>query len=271
MSAMQAMRQHILHRGAQVVLALALAVLASVVLAAPAFAKTIEKEWTVEFTGTAMTDQGSADIVKELRGMQPGDSAKFTVIMYEKSDKSADWYMKNKVLESMEKSLRSGGSYSYKLTYTDPTGAQKVIITNEVVSGDTGTGATKGLFDATEATGEYFFLDTLGPQARALMTLEVAIDGETHGNTYFDSAAQIQLQFAAEPTDKPGKEGDPRQPKNPPANQDDKPDPKKLSQTGDTLAVGIVVVVALLAAAVLVGVGLRQRRQKRNDKEGDAR
>ena len=146
-----------------------------------------------------------------------------------------------------------------------------MIITNEVVSGDAGTGATKGLFDATEATGEYFFLDTLGPQARALMTLEVAIDGETHGNTYFDSAAQIQLQFAAEPTDKPGKEGDPRQPKNPPANQDDKPDPKKLSQTGDTLAVGIVVVVALLAAAVLVGVGLRQRRQKRNDKEGDAR
>lgn len=256
------------------VLGLILAVVLSLAAVTPAFAETIEKEWTVEFTGTAMTDQGSADIVKELRGMQPGDSAKFTVVMYEKSDKSADWYMKNKVLESMEKSLRSGGSYSYKLTYTDPTGAQKVIITNEVVSGDTGTGATKGLFDATEATGEYFFLDTLGPQACALMTLEVAIDGETHGNTYFDSAAQIQLQFAAEPTDKPGKEGDPRQPKNPPAKQDDKPvksDPKKLSQTGDTLAVGMVAVVALLAAAVLVSVGLHQRRQKRNDKEGDAR
>ena len=81
------------------VLGLILAVALSLVAVVPAFAKTIEKEWTVEFTGTAMTDQGSADIVKELRGMQPGDSAKFTVVMYEKSDKSADWYMKNKVLE----------------------------------------------------------------------------------------------------------------------------------------------------------------------------
>ena len=229
-----------------------------------------------------MTDQGSANIVKELTGMQPGDSAKFTVIMYEKCDKSADWYMKNKVLESMEKSLRSGGSYSYKLTYTNPKGEQKVIITNEVVSGDTGSGSTEGLFDATEATGEYFFLDTLAPQAKAMMTLEVAIDGETHGNTYFDSDAQIQLQFAAEPTDKPGTPGDVTQidqpkkkdeqqsPQQPPQPTPQKTAEKQLSQTGDTIAIGALVVVALVAAGVLVGVGVRQRRQKRNE-EGDAR
>ncbi len=263
---MQAIRQQ-KARGAVLVavLAVALALGAALAAAQPAFAKTIEKQWTVEFTGSDMTDQGSADIVKELRGMQPGDSAKFTVVMYEKYDKAADWYMKNKVLESMEKSLRSGGSYSYKLTYTNPKGEQKVIITNEVVSGDTGTGTTKGLFDATEATGEYFFLDTLAPQAKALMTLEVAIDGETHGNTYFDSAAQIQLQFAAEPTDNSGTPGDAtqtRQTPNTPA--------KKLSQTGDTIAMAAIALVALVAAVVLVAVALRQRRQKK-DEEGDAR
>ena len=48
------------------VLGLILAVVLSLAAVTPAFAKTIEKEWTVEFTGTAMTDQGSADIVKEL-------------------------------------------------------------------------------------------------------------------------------------------------------------------------------------------------------------
>lgn len=268
---MQAIRQQ-KARGAALVaaLALALALVATFAATQPAFAKTIEKQWTVEFTGTAMTDQGSANIVKELSGMQPGDSAKFTVVMYEKYDKSADWYMKNEVLESMEKSLRSGGSYSYKLTYTNPKGVQKVIITNEVVSGDSGTGTTKGLFDATEATGEYFFLDTLAPQAKALMTLEVAIDGETHGNTYFDSAAKIQLQFAAEPTDKPGTPGDPTQPQTPEKKTDQQPPAKKLSQTGDTIAVGLIVVVALVAAGVLVGVVARQRRQKKNE-EGDAR
>lgn len=246
----------------RVALALALALAASLAAAVPAFAQTIEKEWTVEFTGSAMTDQGSADIVKELRGMQPGDSAKFTVVMYEKYDKAADWYMKNKVLESMEKSLRSGGSYSYKLTYTNPRGEQKVIITNEVVSGDQGSGSTKGLFDATEATGEYFFLDTLAPQAKAQMTLEVAIDGETHGNTYFDSAAQIQLQFAAEPSNQPGTEGDA-------TTQRTQQPEKKLSQTGDAIAMGVIALVAVLAAGVLVVAGVHQRRKK--NEEGDAR
>lgn len=281
---MQAVRQRrfFAKRAALGAIVVALTIVTAFATAQPALAKTIDKQWTVEFTGSAMTDQGSANIVKELTGMQPGDSAKFTVIMYEKCDKSADWYMKNKVLESMEKSLRSGGSYSYKLTYTNPKGEQKVIITNEVVSGDTGSGSTEGLFDATEATGEYFFLDTLAPQAKAMMTLEVAIDGETHGNTYFDSDAQIQLQFAAEPTDKPGAPGDVAQidqpkkkdeqqsPQQPPQPTPQKTAEKQLSQTGDTIAIGALVVVALVAAGVLVGVGVRQRRQKRNE-EGDAR
>lgn len=281
---MQAVRQRrfFAKRAALGAIVVALTIVTAFATAQPALAKTIDKQWTVEFTGSAMTDQGSANIVKELTGMQPGDSAKFTVIMYEKCDKSADWYMKNKVLESMEKSLRSGGSYSYKLTYTNPKGEQKVIITNEVVSGDTGSGSTEGLFDATEATGEYFFLDTLAPQAKAMMTLEVAIDGETHGNTYFDSDVQIQLQFAAEPTDKPGTPGDVTQidqpkkkdeqqsPQQPPQPTPQKTTEKQLSQTGDTIAIGALVVVALVAAGVLVGVGVRQRRQKRNE-EGDAR
>ena len=68
---------------------------AAIGFAAPAYAQTIEKAWTVEFTGTAMSDQGSTDIVKELNGMQPGDSAKFTVTMFENCDGAADWYMKN--------------------------------------------------------------------------------------------------------------------------------------------------------------------------------
>lgn len=256
---------------------------AAIGFAAPAYAQTIEKAWTVEFTGTAMSDQGSTDIVKELNGMQPGDSAKFTVTMFENCDGAADWYMKNQVLESMEKSLRSGGSYSYKLTYTSPKGEDKVIITNEVVSGDSssansGAASTEGLFDATEATGEYFFLDTLAPEAKALMTLEVAIDGETHGNTYFDSDAKIQLSFAAEPTDKPGTPGDatqqeaepsqPSQPQTTPA-----PEPQKstnpLSQTGDAIALGLVMAVVAVSAIVLVVALVNKRRQK--NKEDDAR
>lgn len=206
-------------RGLAMLLALTLCAALGVVAvsATPALAKTYNEKWTVEFTGDKMVDEGTANITKTLSGMQPGDSACFTIQLKEGPQGNADWYMRNKVLSTMEDSFananeRSGGSYSYKLTYRNPKGEDKIILTNEVVSGDKGTGETKGLFDATDATGEWFFLEDLAPNATAWMMLEVSIDGETHGNTYFDTDASVQLAFAAEPTEEPGTPGNPEQP-----------------------------------------------------------
>lgn len=249
-----------------------------------AFANTIEKQWTVEFTGTEMKDEGSAAIAQTIGGMQPGDSAKFTVDLYESYDGAADWYMKNEVLKTMEKSFtdansNSGGSYSYKLTFINPAGEEKVILTNEVVSGDAGSGTTKGLFDATEATGDWFFLETLAAKARAKVILEVSIDGETHGNTYFDTNAVLKLSFAAEPnaTDPgvPGNGGDTPKDEEKPT-QTDKPakkadNPQKLSQTGDNIRMGIIALIVVLAGIVLVVAIVRRRKSDQDSKEGDAR
>ena len=274
---------------AALLLTLMAALALSLVVAAPAFAKTYDEAWTVEFTGTEMKDEGTANITKTLGSMQPGDSARFTIEMKEGPQGSADWYMRNKVLTTMEESMananeRSGGSYGYKLTYITPKNEEKVILTNEVVSGEVeGDGTkTRGLFDATEATGEWFYLDTLAADARAYMVLEVAIDGETHGNTYFDTDASVQLAFAAEPSDEEGTPGkadppsedtvkpkdDPKQ-KDSPKNGDTKKSGGKLSQTGDMLPLGIIVAVAVVAAGVVIVAAVRSR--KRNDKEGDAR
>lgn len=49
------------------------------VSATPALAKTYNEKWTVEFTGDKMVDEGTANITKTLSGMQPGDSACFTI------------------------------------------------------------------------------------------------------------------------------------------------------------------------------------------------
>ena len=263
------------------------------VSATPALAKTYNEKWTVEFTGDKMVDEGTANITKTLSGMQPGDSACFTIQLKEGPQGNADWYMRNKVLSTMEDSFananeRSGGSCSYKLTYRNPKGEDKIILTNEVVSGDKGTGETKGLFDATDATGEWFFLEDLAPNATAWMRLEVSIDGETHGNTYFDTDASVQLAFAAEPTEEPGTPGNPEQPdpgdpkQDPPKKDDQKSDtPKdnqqkttdkangKLSQTGDMLPIGIIVAVAVIAAGVVIVAAVRSR--KKDHEEDDAR
>lgn len=270
------------------VMAVALLFAALLVCAAApqAFAETIKKQWTVEFTGSKMEDEGSAVIAQVVSGMQPGDSAQFTVDLYESYDKAADWYMRNEVLKSMEESFddansNSGGSYSYKLVYISPQNEEKVILTNEVVSGDAGTGKTSGLFDATESTGEWFYLDTLAPEATAKVILTVGIDGETHGNRYFDTSAELKLAFAAEPTDEPGTPGTAKQPDDPSGKKDNpKPndDPKKtdksngkLSQTGDMIPLTIIAVVAIAAGILVVVVALRNRRESREDEEGDIR
>lgn len=286
--------KHILYT---TLVAVLLAAVSLCVFAPAAFADTIEKSWTVEFTGDKMKDEGTAAIAKTIGGLQPGDSAKFTINLYESYDGAADWYMKNEVLKTMEKSFtdansNSGGSYSYKLTFINPRGEEKVILTNEVVSGDAGSGATKGLFDATEATGEWFFLETMAANARGRVILEVAIDGETHGNTYFDTSARLQLSFAAEPnatnpgvpgnggdTPKDEEKPDPKTPDDKPKGSDsDKPDQKdqpkqgqKLSQTGDTIQMGIIALVAVVAAAVVVIAVVRKRQENQDVKEGEAR
>lgn len=277
-----AMGKHIAVAG---LAAFMVAVAALFALVPSAFANTIEKQWTVEFTGTEMKDEGSAAIAQTIGGMQPGDSAKFTVDLYESYDGAADWYMKNEVLKTMEKSFtdansNSGGSYSYKLTFINPAGEEKIILTNEVVSGDAGSGTTKGLFDATEATGDWFFLETLAAKARAKVILEVSIDGETHGNTYFDTNAVLKLSFAAEPnaTDPgvPGNGGDtPKDEEEPTQTQTDKPkkadNPQKLSQTGDNIRMGIIALIVVLAGIVLVVAIVRRRKSDQDSKEGDAR
>ncbi|NCA31743.1 hypothetical protein D5275_03155 [Adlercreutzia muris] len=269
--------------------AIVLALVGVCLTAPPAFAETIKKQWTVEFTGDKMEGNGSASLLQAVNGMQPGDSAEFTIDLYESSDKAADWYMRNEVLKSMEESFddansNSGGSYSYRLVYISPQNEEKVILTNEVVSGDKGAGDTQGLFDATESTGEWFYLDTLAPEALAKVILTVGIDGETHGNSYFDTSARVQSSFAAEPTDEPGTPGqatppDPSTPKKDTPTSDQPKNPAdqtekakgKLSQTGDMIPLTVIAVVAITAGILVVVVTMRNRRESREDEEGDVR
>lgn len=167
-----------------------------IVLGTPSTALAATDEWTVTFTGSSMTSDGSASINKRLSGLQPGDSATFNIKLLNDCDEEASWYMKNKVLKSMETELAKGGAYTYRLSYIAPDGTQETIISNDVVAGEGSNSA--GLFDATTATGEWFFLDKLPAYGQGLVTLYVAIDPESHGNSYFDTEASLQLEFAAE-------------------------------------------------------------------------
>ena len=83
--------------------------------------------------------------------------------------------------------------------------------------------AGEGLKEATSSLKEYFYLDTLSRNQSGVITLEVALDGETQGNDYQDTLADLQMEFAVElrdtpdnpPGDNPNNPNSPNNPDNP--------------------------------------------------------
>lgn len=235
-------------------LALVLTVFAAAGSVGTAYAA--ETGWTVTFTGDKMESDGTADIKAAVAGMQPGDRAEYDVDLHNDCGRAADWYMKNEVLRTMEQMAKNnGGSYTYTLTYTSPSGASSTVYTNDTVSGD-GEG-TDGLFDATDATGEWFFLDTLPDGGRARVTLLVALDPESHGNGYFDTEGELQLSFAAEPTDNPlpqtsGTRNEYTDGSTVTESRTDVTYTGTIPQTGDSVALAVMALALVAGAAAIV-------------------
>lgn len=167
-------------------------------------AKTIygRSDWQVTFTDKLETNFTSGSIT-ELLGdsmIYPGDTAIITIKLVNTNAKTADWYMSNKVLSSLEDAsdVAQGGAYTYKLTYKDKNGKEKVLFDSDKVGGDNSGSAGEGLHGATEALKDYFFVDTLSTNQSGAVTLELSLDGETIDNNYQRTLADIQMNFAVE-------------------------------------------------------------------------
>ena len=59
---------------------------------------------------------------------------------------------------------------------------------------------SEGLHQATDSLKDFFFLEQLDSKEKASISLNVALDGETHGNTYQNTMAKLQMNFAVEQT-----------------------------------------------------------------------
>lgn len=170
-------------------------------LASPAmaFADHIDGKtgWYVEYNSAGeLTDNYTqlawADNMSQL---QPGDDITLTVEIRQNNDSSAEWYLTNEVLKSLEDGEAKGSAYGYKLEYIGPSDSRTLYESKSVG----GTGSAEGLAEATNAMNDYFYLGTLNKGETAKVVLNVALDGETEGNAYFDTLAQLSLKFAVEP------------------------------------------------------------------------
>ena len=154
-------------------------------------------DWQVTFNsqGKMVDNFSQKEWADDIGKLQPGDDVTFTVNLKHEHSTACDWYMSNKVLKSLEEGVASGSAYSYYLTYTGPAGSTRVLYDSNRVGGDD---TEEGLGDATSGLKDYFYLDNLKKGQTGEVQLVVGLDGETEGNAYFDTLAQVQMQFAVE-------------------------------------------------------------------------
>lgn len=161
-------------------------------------------DWRVTFTSEKKMESSfkTSDINDTIYGMQPGDNAIIELALKNENSATTDWYMSNKVLYSLEdrsaNSGTSGGAYTYRLVYTDKSGTATTLFDSDTVGGEQVNGGREGLHEATAALEDYFYLDTLKTGESGRIMLEVALDGETQGNDYQNTLADLEMNFAVE-------------------------------------------------------------------------
>lgn len=202
--------------------------------------------WSVKFTADAEMDSTfhSSDLSEGMAGLQPGDDIVFTVTLKNEYPSATNWWMTNEILHSLEESVEAaaaGGAYTYELTYTSAAGHDIVLFSSDTVGGDEASPNGEGLYEINGALNDFFFLDTLEEGQTGRVTLLVALDGETQGNDYQDTRADLQLNFAVELTSAPPAEDTPwtedapePEPTSTPNDPDATPEPLK---PGDTIKI----------------------------------
>lgn len=243
------------------------------------------KDYYCTFTTGKKLDSNfkTKDMYNQFAGMQPGDYTDIAIDIKNENSNTVDWYMTNKVLKTLEDTREadalSGGAYTYILTYKNKnSGEEKTLFSSDVVGGDDVSPAGEGLHEATDALDEWFYLDTLSKDDGGVLTLRVALDGETQGNDYQDTLAELQMQFAVElrntketpPPENPDK---PKPKPNKPSNPSKPGGSSKISRTkvktGDyTNYIPYLVAAGVsgLALLLLAIYSLRERRRQRGGK-----
>ena len=162
----------------------------------------------ITFTAAGKLEEVNFNVDQVFAGLEPGDNATYEVNIHNRFSRTTRWYMSNSVLESLEDGYTiGGGAYTYILTYKGPKGTTTKIYdstdrANDYVGGEHGNGSSVpvGLHEATSNLENYFFLDTLNTGESGVVTLYVALEGETQDNSYQNTAARIQMNFAVEPS-----------------------------------------------------------------------
>ncbi len=240
---------------------IALVVLSLCILVPKAQAETLTNQtlWHVTYTADSelKSDFTTTDINETIAGLQAGDTARISIKLENKNAQATNWYMTNKIISSLEESAASaaGGAYTYELMLTQPDGQTTSLFSSDTVGGENAAGSREGLHEATSALEDYFLLDTMAAGASSTITLAVTLDGETQGNAYQSTLADLSMDFAVEPVTDVGD----------PGNRN--PNLKSLPQTGDLLRFAPLFAVCGIAGLALLFFGIYGRTLRKHEEE----
>lgn len=157
---------------------------------------------TYNAAGKMVENYNASEYVDQVSHLQPGDDITFTVSAVHENADAADWYVSNDVITSLENSKADaeGSNYEYLLQWEGPSKEVRTLYDSEHVGGDRDNASDpEGLNEATDAMDEFIFLENMKKGQSGKITLKVTLDGETEGNAYFDTLAQVKVRFAVEP------------------------------------------------------------------------
>lgn len=225
-------------------------------------------ESNVSFTSenTLSADYTNAEMNDAVYNLQPGDDITISLNLKNDNPSAANWYMTNEVLQALEEttgSSASGGAYEYELIYTGPDGSQEILFTSDTVGGEN-SGSRVGLKAATSGLEDYLYLDTIAPGQQGLITLRVALDGETEGNSYQNTLASLQMNFAVDTTTEYNEtitevvDGSPA-----PENPSTRTGIVRTSDESNMLPLVIAAAVSGLLLLLLAILGVRERRKQK--------
>ena len=179
---------------------LIMAVMLAMPLVANAETLNGEEGWTVNFTADEemVSNFGASAIDDTLKNMQPGDTANFNITLRNTSGTTVDWYMLNEIMKSLEDSTEaSGGAYSYLLTYSSSDGESTELYNSDTVGGEDSK-APEGLHEVDSNLKNYMYLDRMHSGRAGTVNLKVMLEGESQGNIYQDTKADLRMRFAVE-------------------------------------------------------------------------
>lgn len=229
------------------------AVIAALVLVMPATALADSLDggsWAVTYTsgGTLEDNYSSSQYATNVSGLQPGDDITMSIKLNHENDAAGDWYMSNEVIKSLEAGAAKGSAYGYVLTYEGPT-ASRTLYDSQAVGGDN----TSGLKEATGGLADYFFLEGLSKGQTGTVKLVVSLDGETEGNDYFNTLAQLKMKFAVDPQVE--------------TKTTTKTETRNVAKTGDETDLFPFFVAMAASGVVLLGIAIATLRRRKNEQE----